>query len=590
MSLIKVLNTRFSLAKSFTKPFHDEVKRNIDDCEAVGGVDKSGKKNGVYNRHVSTSRYEITIPYIFATLESMIASFFENMPDIVISGRTSESNKAEIIKAVYAYLVDVADLDEFLSTSAWWFFLTGMVKADVEYKVSIEKEIPQLDSNGKEMVDENNEPVTVPEYEYNDPIATVDNPLKVYFSPESEFSIDGKKIPYYVKERLVNVDEIKEVYGVEVDADEQLDIEDMSSKDEKESKEDISRAKVFYYYGILPSTVQDELKERGLEWSFDKNFKCIYTKEKILLLEETEEKPCKLARCYATLNKFFGYGIGKTLRPFQEDMSVRRSQQLAYADRFAYPWLVLPNGVKVDPKSIMDYKKTTPLTYSSDGQKPEYLSPPQMPSVITDADNAIRSDAQFVSGTLDLSKGAQQTNTVKTATGQQLFAQSQDKRLNKARKALAKYYREVVIQMFKLARDNWAEEHKKITYMTDDGQTQELEVSAEDLKDIDFDTDIDFNLDSVSVNQDIMSQRWISLLETAQNVPVANMKKIWEKVLKESYKIPNPEAYSIEEQPPMDQEQEQMPGESAQPVENPESLPSQESLGSQLAPTPPYAG
>lgn len=589
MSLLQTLNTIVSVNKAFTKKFHDEVKRNLDDYEAVRTeVGRDGKKSGVYNRHVTSSRYDITVPYIFATHESMTSAFFENMPDLVISGRTSKTDKVEIIKATYEYLKDTADLDEFLGISAWWFFLVGMVKADVEFKSEIESYTPQLDMAGQPMVDEMGEAVQIPVYAYNDPYATVENPLKVFFSPESEFTIDGKKVPNYVKERLVSVDEIMDVYGVEVDPDTSLEVDDLG--DEKGSDGYLKRAKVFYFYGQLPSTVKDDLAEKGVEWSYKQNYKIYFTKNELLLAEEITEKPCKFARFYTNLNKFFGFGLGKTLKPFQEDMSVRRSQQIAYADRFAFPWLTVPNDTKVDPKALMDYQKRTPLTYSGD-KPPEYIVPPQMPSAITDADAASRSDAQFVSGTLDISKGAQQTNTVKTATGQQLFAQSQDKRLQKARKAIAKYYREVVIQMFKQARDNWGDDHKEVTYTSDDGQSMDIVITAEDLKDIDFDTDIDFNLDNVSVNQDIMSQRWISLLEQSVNVVTADQDKIFKKVLKESYKIPNPEFYTKvvpEIDPntglPMADPMGGMP-----PTENPESIPQEQSMGGQLAPQPAYA-
>ena len=580
MALQKTLNSIVSINKAFTKKFHDEVKRNLEDYEA-SNTDKSGlkKKSGVYNRHVSASRYDITIPYIFGTHESMISSFFENMPDLVINGRTSETDKVEIIKATYEYFKDKADLDEFLTLSAWWFFLVGFVKADVEFKEEIGSYEPQLDAMGEPMLDEEGEVVTIPVYSFKDPVASVVNPLKVYFSPDSEFTIDGKKVPNYVEERLVSVDEIEEIYGVEVEADTQLDIDDTETKDQ----EYLKRAKVFYLYGKLPSTCADDLAEFDLEWSYKQNYKVYFTQDKTLLAEAIDEKPCKLARFYANLNKFFGFGIGKTLRPFQEDMSVRRSQQIAYADRFAFPWLAVPNDTKVDQKAMMDYQKRVPLTYSGD-KAPEYIVPPNMPQTITDADNASRSDAQFISGTLDISKGAQQTNTVKTATGQQLFAQSQDKRLNKARKSIAKYYREVVIQMFKLARDNWGDEQKSITYTSDDGLEKDIIVTAEMLKGIDFDTDIDFNLDNVSVNQDIMSQRWISLIDTALNVPSADLDKIYQKVLRDSFKIQNPEFY-VKEQPEVDPMTGQ-PTPQPEQVENPETVPQEQSLGSQLAPQP----
>jgi len=145
-----------------------------------------------------------------------------------------------------------------------------------------------------------------------------------------------------------------------------------------------------------------------------------------------------------------------------------------------------------------------------------------------------------------------------------------------------------VIQMFKLARDNWGDDHKEVTYTSDDGTKQDLVITGESLQDIDFDTDIDFNLDSVSVNQDILSQRWISLLDTSLQVPEADVGKVYQKVLRESFKIPNPDYYA-KQVPEIDPLTGQpMPPEGMPPA-NPESVPEEQSLGSQLAPQPGYA-
>ncbi len=582
--LLKLLNTRYTIAKAFTKDFHSDAKQAIDDYEAKSS---DQKKDGIYNKHVKAGRYDITIPYIFATHESLMASFFEKMPEIITTGRSTRgTTAANILKALYSYLEDKCDLDEFLALSSWWFFLIGMVSSHQEYKVEQDGEAPQLDSNGEPLVDEMGEPIMMPTYSYHDPVVSVDNMLKVYFAPDSEFSIDGKKVPYYITEKLVEVDEIEEVYGVEVEADEELEVGNFDTKQEEVS--DLKRAKVMYYSGRLPKTEAQELLEmHELEWRFGQDFKIYFTKSKILLVEEAD-KQCKLARFYAAPSSFFGYGLGKTLKPFQDDMSVRRSQMLRYADMYAYPWLLLNGETKVDQKAIEDYRKKKPMTYSGD-KPPEYLTPPDMPAIVTQADEAMRSDAQFVSGTLDLSKGAQETNTVKTATGQQLFAQSQDKRLQKARKAIAKYYREVVISLFKLCRDNW-EDHKVVTYTNDEGEEMELEILKEDLQGIDFDTDVDFNLDTVSVNQDIMSQRWISLLEQSAELPFANNEKIYQKVLKESYKINNPEGYVLSPEEQMANQPQVDAAGNPLPVTNPETVPQPESMGAELAPEVPYAG
>lgn len=578
MTLLGFLNQNYSLAKAYTKKFHDEVKEAIRDYEAEPAV----KKNGVHDKHVATKgRYDITIPYIFATHESMLASLFEKLPEIVITGRTSENvDDANILKALYDYIIDMCDLDEFLETSMWWFILAGFAVSNAEYKVEQDGEAPQLNANGEPMVDEMGEPIMIPTYSYHDPVVHVENLLKVYFSPDSEFSVDGKKIPHLYTESLMEPEEVESIWGKEVEADEEIEVDGLS---EDKDKNVLKRCRVMRFYGRVSKECGEYLQEYDLEWKFGKEYKIIFTKDTILYAEE-REKPQRFVKLYGALNKFFGYGIAKTLKPFQDDMSVRRSQQLRYADMFAFPWLLLDSAGTYDQKSIEDYRKKKPLTYTE--KKPEYLVPPNMPDSIMKADEASRSDAQFVSGTLDLSSGAQDTNTVETATGQQLFAQGQDKRTNKMRKSIAKYYREVVIQLFKLCRDNW-DGHKELTYVSEDGEQQELLVSADDLRRIDFDTDVDFNLDSVSVNQDILSQRWISLLEKVPDLPYADGRKIYQKALRESFKIQNPENYTVDEQQEMINAGMQ-PGAPAQPMESPEEVPAEQpqTMGSQLAPQP----
>lgn len=582
MSLLKTLNGRYTIAKKFTQEHIDEVKRSVSDYNAEST--DSTKRTGVHNRHVKTARYDIIIPYIFATHESMIASLFERMMEIVVVGRTGDNDaKVELLTALYQYLVDKCDLESFINESAWWFLLVGFVSSDADWKVEIKDYQPQIGSDGNPMYDENGEQTSIPIYSYNDPVVVVDNPLKTYFGAGSEFSIKAEKVPYLIKEKLVEVDEISEVYGIEVEADEKLDVEGSEDKENP----DLDRVKVKYYYGRLPKSCIHELAEQNLSWSYGKQYKAYFTTSKLLMIEEAGEKNCRLAKLFSAPNKFFGYGIGKTLRPFQHDMSMRRSQQLRYADMYAFPWLMINSETSVSQKEIQDYQKRIPLKYSGD-KPPEYLTPPPMPDIIPQSDEASRSDAQFVSGTLDLSKGAQQTTTVKTATGQQLFAQSQDKRMQKARKQLAAYYREVVISLFKLCRDNWDESHDPIKYVDESGGEKEIVITRESLEGIDFDTDIDFNIDTVSVNQDILSQRWISLLEQVKDFPFADQQKIFEKVLRESYKITDPENYSREM--PVDPMTGQPQMQEPPMMENQEVPPVQQPLGNQLSPRPEYAG
>ena len=569
MTLLQLLNQRREIAKSFTKNFHDEVKKCIDDYQ----VKDIRRETGVTDKHLQKRRYTFNIPYIFATHESLMASFFESIPDIIITGRSKGQEATEsMLKAMYAYFQDKLDFDELLNTSAWWFFLVGFVRSTVGYKIEESGSVPQLDSDGNPMFDEVGEPVVIPQYSYHDPIVDVDDPLKVYYSPDSEFTISGDAIPYSFVTKLFDPDEVEHTYGERVEPNAEVDVSDPKMKD----KQDLKRCELYFYCGQLPSTL-DDFEKYEIVWEYGKDYYAVSDGKKILHVEE-KRKSSKYARYFNVPREFFGYGIGKTLRDIQKEISIRKGQKVRYADMHAFPWLAVDAQTKVDQNSLMDIEKRKPLTYSE--KKPEYIMPPNMSDALLKIDEEDRSDAQFISGMLDLSKGAQQTTTVKTATGQQLFAQSQDKRLQKARKIIAKYYRETVIEVFKQAAENW-EDEKTITYY-DDTQQVEITVQKSLLQEVDFDTDVDFNLDSASVNQDILSQRWISLFEQAKSVPeVANLPEVWKKTMREAFKVNNPESYTLEQQPMLPPEETPIETPTEQPIE-----PTQpQTLGEQLAPT-----
>lgn len=570
MTLLQLLNQRKEIAKSFTKDFHDEVKKCINDYQ----VKDQRRETGVIDKHLQKRRYTFNIPYIFATHESLMASFFESVPDIIITGRSKTDVKVEsMLKAMYSYFQDKLDLDELLNVSAWWFFLIGFVRSTVGYKIEEGEPTPQLDSYDNPMVDEYGQPVVIPQYTYHDPIVEIDDPTKVYYSPDSEFTISGNSIPYSFVIKLLDPDEVEHTYKTRVEPNAEVDVSDPKQK----GKEDLKRCELFFYCGQLPSTVEDFSTHFKTEWQYGKDYYVISDGKKILHAEE-KRKTSKYARYFNIPREFFGYGIGKTLRDIQKEISIRKGQKVRYADMHAYPWLSVDSTTKVDQNALMDVEKRKPLVYSE--KKPEYIMPPNMSDALLKIDEEDRSDAQFISGMLDLSKGAQQTTTVKTATGQQLFAQSQDKRLQKARKVIAKYYREIVIEIFKQAAENW-EKEKSISYY-DDNEEVETVINKELLQKVDFDTDVDFNLDSASVNQDILSQRWISLFEQAKSVPeVANLPEVWKKTIKEAFKVNDPDNYTQSPQPPMPG----FPEDQGQDTAANEELPPQpQTIGEQLAP------
>lgn len=571
--LLSLLNSRLKIAKAFTKKFHQEVDQCLKDYECK---DDSSSSLAV-NKHVTDKRYSLSIPYIYSTHESILSSFFEKVPELVISSKGKyDDKKAELIQAVYKYLADKLDLEEFLHNLAWWYILVGFVSSYQDYKIEISG-YETIESENGPMLDEAGKEVQAPIIEYDDPIVGVDDPKSIFFSPESEYTIDGKKVPFIIRKKVMSRDEAKSLYGIELDESAKITVED--AKVEEEYEEELNRVEIFYYYGKLPENVKsDQIKN----WSFDKNYFVVFAGDKVIHVKE-QDKYTTLAKWFGSPTSFFGFGIGKTLRSSQREMTMRRNQQIRYADMHAYPWLMIDQQTQIDQKSLFDYKKTKPLVYSN--KPPSYLVPPPMPQTMITADEVARSDAQFISGTLDLSKGAQQTNTVNTATGQQLFSQSQEKRVSKAKKIIAKHYREVVINLFKLCRDHW-NETKVISITDEEDITEQYEVSGDDLKDIDFDTDIDISLDTVTINKEAIAERSISLYDKVKDDPLVNIKAVFQKMMKDGFGVKNPEAYMLREeeiQPQLTQQQGNEEVLNNQPAE-------QQVIGQQLAPKTQFYG
>jgi len=546
MKLLDVLNNRYSIAKKFTEKYTKEVKTCLEDykCEKVNGLNE---KTDITDRHVKSKRYKLPIPYIYSTHESMMSSLFEKAPELVITDKgEQDEEKAEKIKAAYKYLYDKLDLDDFLVNSAWWIILTGFVSSYQTYEMKISGMQNVLDSQGNPMFDEmTGEPVTSPVFEYNDPATYVDDPFKTYFAPESEFTVKGDKIPYVIREKLMDKYELTRIYDNikpdELEANEKIEVVGYKENG-TEAKSDLMRVKTLYYCGVLPEDIEDAPEN----WKPETKYYIAYTPNKILNISE-ETKKNAIAKWFGSPIDFFGFGIGKTLRTFQKEMSIRRGQQIRYADLHSFPKPIVDSKTKLDQVAMNELGKadsTTPLIYN--GNPPAYLTPPPLPEIMMQMDNMARSDAQFVSGTLDLSKGAQETNTVKTATGQQLFAQSQDKRIQKLRKALGKYFKYVVVNLLELARDNW-DEQRLIKITDEEGEEKEVGVSKYDLHDVDFDTDIDIQLDTITVNKDTLAQRSVEMYDKVKDDPLVNRRKVFAKMLKDGYNLKNPEGYMLEE-------------------------------------------
>lgn len=542
--LLPLLEHRFQQAKDFTKDFQSMVKKAVEDYEVKQSQEEISAS--IVN---ATTRYDIKVPYIFATHESFMASVFERLPAVIFKGRGSkDSEKKEIVEASYEYIMDKVDMESHLNTSIWWFILAGFMSIHVGYKVDVDT-LPQInEETGEPIIDEESgKALEQSIYNYDDPILEDGDPEKEYYSPDSRFSIDTSNVPYYFRSMPMSREDIIDTFGEEYADKVKYDMEVTSDggKLDTNLESEINRASVKLYHGRLPDSVKDDpiFKKNKITFDRKKDYYVAFAGGCIMAVEEMNlGKSARIARWYGIPNKFFGFGIGKTLAPFQKELSLRRSQQLRYADHYAFPKVAVPNDVEVDDAGITDPRSGKVIKYDSKGKAPEYLVPPSQPEGVAVAEAKAREDAQFISGLLDLAKGQQDTNTVDTATGQQIFAEAAEKKVTRAKKLIGEWYRSVVILLLKNAQANWNQE--KIVSITDnEGNEKDVVLSRDGLKDINFDTDIDIDIESVSINKDVLRQQAIALYEKTKDDPMVDRKKVFRKLLRDGFNENDADGY-----------------------------------------------
>lgn len=535
MTLLDCLKDRYSQAEKYTKAnFIDDIERSVSDYDArevsLADTIKSSGAKGI------NQRYEFVIPLIFTNTESMKASLWDRLPDLIFKGRgTDDEDKKRKVEAAYKYLKDKLDLETFAFAASHWFILGGFVSAFASFK-SETYDAPIYDDNGTPQIDPlTGETSSQTLYSYNDPVLELGDPRKVFYSSESEYSINADKVPFLFRTKLMTVEEIEKTYGVKVDPDTELSI---NNYDAKENQDDIKRSKVCFYLGSLPEQVKKEVKD----WESGVDFMVIYTDKKILYNERQAEKLCKLAKWYGQPNAFFGFGFGKIGRQFQKEKSIRRGQEIRLADVAAYPkWAIKNDGVnKIDISKLIDPRENIVLTYESD--PPSILAPGDLSKVVTAAAQEADQDAQQAFGMMDISQGSQNATVVKTATGQSIFADAAEKRVKLAKNNFMKFYQAVVIMLLKLCQANWDEE-KLVTITDEDGQEQEVSISREDLQGIDFDKDIEINAESASSNKDVMRQQYISLYDKVKDDPLIDRKPVFKDMVRYGFDIRSPERY-----------------------------------------------
>lgn len=532
MNLLKLLKSRLDLSKKFTKDFQDQVKRDLSNYKA----DRPDIVDimSLDTPDAAIIRYFFPVPLIQQYHEGMMASTFQRVPDLVIRAKGKLDDVKQLkVKAAYEYLQDKLHLEQFLLDSAWWFYLSGFVTSNTEYK-SEYREVPVLDDLGQPQVDEMGEPVTRIEYLYDDPIIEVNEPEKMFFSPESKFSVEGDKIPYYFRKVLMTVEEVKRTFKKDVEADSKVDTEEAISED---NKKEMDRVGVYLYSGKIPEENKGEVKE----WDYKSDFYIAFTEKKVLHKEKVTDFSCKIGKWKGSPSEFFGHGLGKLLADVQREKSIRRGQMVRWGDVAAFPKIAVKNdGNDIDLKALSDPRENVAMLYTQ--EPPQYLTPPPISDTLIKLDQSADLQAQQISGMLDLSNGAQTTNTVDTATGQTIFADAAEKRVNLAKKLLMNYYKANVIRLLKLCQSNWNED-KLINIMDQEGNTSQISVGRSDLSDVDFDTDIDIDQDSTTINKDVLRQQSIAFYDKTKDDPIIERKSVVLDMLRNGFEKPNAESF-----------------------------------------------
>ena len=532
MNLHTLLKSRFQISKKFSQDFHKEVENSIREYKA-DSVDLTTLLNIDYVETVE-KRYQFIAPLIFTNHEAMLASMFDRTPDLIIKGRGQDDEiKEQKINATYEYLTDKLDLESFMNETAWWFILVGFTSAHLSYDQKT-SEVPVIDETNSQPVMDlmTNEPSMRTVYDYDDPIVQAGDPMKEFYSPESQYSVDGEGVPYYFKKELMSPEEVKVKWKKKVQPDATLEV----AKNEGDKFTDVKRVQVFFYWGEIPEENKGEVQE----WAYRENYYIVFTEKEILFKDKLPGKMCRLCKWYGPPNEFYGFGIAKVLRQFQREKSIRRGQQIRYADVAAYPKLALKQDKKIDVKAWTDPRENVVAMYED--EPPQYVSPPDLSNVLTLTEQAADRDAQQASGMMDISQGSQSASVVKTATGQTIFAEAAEKRMKLAKKKFSKFFREVVIGLMKLCQENWSET-KLVSIMGTDGKPQTMEISKEDLKDINFDEDVDIDVESLSVNRDVLRQQAIELYNITKDDPIIERKEVFKDLMSQGFNKKDPDKY-----------------------------------------------
>jgi hypothetical protein len=537
LTLLQVLNAKLEVAKRFTKEQEQKVKEWIELYEA-----ETPKAKTIDDLIERDQRYQYTAKVVFDNVERYRSSFFEVEPSVIYSKKGKDDElKAQKITAAWEYLKDKINFKQFMDDTYTYFGLCGFVSGHVGYKKEVETVVGE---DGVEYI----------KYLFDDPFLEVYDHESEWFMPDSEFTSDARNVSYFRKKKMTKP-EVLEAFGEMVEADESILSKDIDSE-KKATKEELMRCSVYYYYGKLPKKAlveyirskngeeieeTDSKSEEADESETKDIFYAVFTKNKILAVDKSPigESTCALGRWYSSPKKFFGFGLGKLLEEQQRQESIRTGQLIRYADMYAFPKLAVDlSDSGTDPKQLMQ-RNNPVITFKK--TPPNYINPPGANGVIQAMLAQNQQDIQTNAGVADISK-MQKSQTLNTATGQTIIAESNEKRIKIAKDKYYEFLRQIIIKVFKYAQLEWQEE--KVQIITDDeGNANEVSITSQDFADINFDTDIIIEFENAGVNKDVIRQQAIVMYDKMKNDPLSNRRELIKMVYRVGFGEKNPDQY-----------------------------------------------
>ena len=532
--LVKLGHSRLVLAKKFSKKWIAEVDKWLDDY-SVDSFDKIDHDD-LWNR--------LQIPYIFSTVESNLPSIFETMPQLIMTHRGKrDEDFTKWVEQIWDYLVERLGLDEKIEDGGTMFLITGLMEFITGWvteteQVEDEQEVPIMDDLGNQVGTQKvKKMVDVPVKDL--PYVCLPDYNRIFFSPESKFVVDDEenKIPHVFIQEVMSPEEVEEKFGKKPTEKAFFDVAKLDNKmsvDDKEFvKEDLERVNVYKYYGTLPK------KYVGEGWKSSYVYYWVFAGDQCLKEpERLNKKPLVLQGNYGTPVKFMRFGEPKVLRELEQDISLGRSAMADYRDRQATKVFV-PKDAEYDEQAFKSPRKFA-LVKSTSNVPPQYITPPQIPQAVTANIEADRVDIQMASAQLDISRGGD-SNSVQTATGQQIFQNAVDKRVNRKRKKIGQVIKALAKQLLTLCAANWTvDDFAKIT---DEEDLQKVQAFLDKLKALGDEYDVDIEVETIMTNRATRSAQAIALYKEAKDDPFANREELFKFVLEVGFGRKDPERF-----------------------------------------------